>query len=66
MAKIFILYLDEACAPDISAIQFASRCLKSNNICDYMLNKPGNGITPSYFDDPFIRLQQWGGNLNYH
>ena len=36
---------------------------QSNNICDYMLNKPGNGVSPSYFDDPFIRLQQWGGNL---
>ena len=24
---------------------------QSNNICDYMLNKPGNGMSPSYFDD---------------
>ena len=35
----------------------------SKNICDYMLNKPGNGLTPSYMDDPFIRIQEWGGNL---
>tara|TARA_B100001540_G_C15565755_1_gene532560 strand:- start:289 stop:753 length:465 start_codon:yes stop_codon:yes gene_type:complete len=29
----------------------------------YILNKPGNGSHPSYMEDPFIRLQQWGGNL---
>lgn len=29
----------------------------------YMLNVPGNGETPHYIDDPYIRLQQWGGNL---
>ena len=28
-----------------------------------MLNVPGNGDKPSYFEDPFIRLQNWGGNL---
>jgi len=29
----------------------------------YMLNKPGNGPTPCFFEDPHIRLQQWGANL---
>ena len=29
----------------------------------YMLNKPGNGAKPCYMEDPFIRLQKWGGNL---
>lgn len=29
----------------------------------YMLNKPGNGSTPSYFEDPHIRLTEWGANL---
>ena len=29
----------------------------------YMLNKPGNGAKPCYMEDPFIRLQEWGGNL---
>ena len=29
----------------------------------YMLNKPGNGASPSYFEDPHIRLQQWGANV---
>jgi hypothetical protein len=28
-----------------------------------MLNKPGNGAKPCYMEDPFIRLQQWGANL---
>lgn len=29
----------------------------------YILNKPGNGSTPSYFEDPHIRLTEWGANL---
>ncbi len=29
----------------------------------YILNKPGNGANPCYFEDPHIRLQQWGANL---
>jgi hypothetical protein len=29
----------------------------------YMINVPGNGLTPSYMEDPYIRMQKWGGNL---
>ena len=29
----------------------------------YILNVPGNGPTPLYFNDPQIRMQKWGGNL---
>lgn len=29
----------------------------------YMLNVPGNGDKPHYTEDPFIRMQKWGGNL---
>jgi hypothetical protein len=29
----------------------------------YMLNQPGYGDKPLFFEDPHIRLQQWGGNL---
>lgn len=29
----------------------------------YMLNVPGNGDTPCFMEDPFIRLQKWGANL---
>lgn len=29
----------------------------------YMLNVPGQGSTLTYFDDPHIRMQNWGGNL---
>ena len=29
----------------------------------YMLNQPGNGDKPDYMEDPFLRLQSWGGNL---
>jgi hypothetical protein len=29
----------------------------------YLLNTPGWGKTPSYFNDPQIRMQKWGGNL---
>lgn len=29
----------------------------------YMLNVPGPGSTLTFFDDPHMRMQQWGGNL---
>lgn len=29
----------------------------------YMLNVPGNGPKPCFMEDPFIRLQKWGANL---
>lgn len=29
----------------------------------YMMNVPGNGEKPYYIDDPYFRLQKWGGNL---
>ena len=29
----------------------------------YMLNRPGNGDKPCYFEDPYIRIQGWGANL---
>ena len=29
----------------------------------YILNVPGNGLNPSYTNEPQIRLQKWGGNL---
>ena len=28
-----------------------------------MLNVPGQGCAPCYFEDPHIRLQKWGANL---
>jgi len=30
----------------------------------YILNVPGNGDKPCFMDDPYIRLQKWGGNLH--
>lgn len=29
----------------------------------WMLNVPGQGCEPCYFEDPHIRLQKWGANL---
>ena len=29
----------------------------------YALDTPGNGTTPSYMSDPYMRIQTWGGNL---
>ena len=29
----------------------------------YIMNAPGNGLEPTYTDEPQIRLQKWGGNL---
>ena len=30
---------------------------------EYMLNVPGNGLKPCYIEDPYIRMQKWGANL---
>ena len=30
----------------------------------YSLNMPGNGPTPCFFNDPQIRMQKWGANLD--
>ena len=29
----------------------------------WVLNVPGNGLTPGYVEDPHIRIQKWGANL---
>jgi len=29
----------------------------------YMLNTPGQGATPYFFNDPYMMIQKWGGNL---
>ena len=29
----------------------------------WIINVPGNGSDPCYIEDPFIRIQKWGGNL---
>jgi hypothetical protein len=29
----------------------------------YMIDVPGNGTKPCFMEDPFIRLQKWGANL---
>lgn len=34
-----------------------------HNIEEYNLNVPGNGLNPLYMQDPYIRMQKWGGNL---
>ena len=41
---------------------------ESTGLGKYMLNVPGQGCSLSYFDDPHIRMQNWGGNLrnNFH
>ena len=33
------------------------------NQSKYMLNVPGNGSKPCFMEDPFIRMQKWGANL---
>ena len=37
---------------------------ESTNIEKYRLNVPGNGNNPYYINDPYIRIQKWGGNLS--
>ena len=28
------------------------------------MNVPGNGTSPLYFNDPYVKIQKWGGNLS--
>ena len=37
---------------------------EQNKGLGYMLNVPGNGLHPDYFNDPQIRLQKFGANLS--
>ncbi len=37
---------------------------ESTDIGSYHLNVPGNGVKPYYFDNNFVRLEKWGGNLS--
>ena len=37
---------------------------EQNKSLGYMLNVPGNGLYPDYFNDPQIRLQKFGANLS--
>ena len=36
---------------------------ESTGLGKYMLNTPGTGDKPYFMEDPFIRMQKWGGNL---
>ena len=37
---------------------------ESTSIGNYSINVPGNGTSPSYFNDPHVKMQKWGGNLS--
>ena len=43
--------------------RIAKQLEESTNQGKYIMNVPGNGLTPYYMEDPYIRLQKWGGNL---
>ena len=32
---------------------------ESTNIGNYSMNVPGNGLTPSFFNDPFVKIQKF-------
>tara|TARA_B100001057_G_scaffold411811_1_gene427621 strand:- start:229 stop:720 length:492 start_codon:yes stop_codon:yes gene_type:complete len=36
---------------------------QSTDPCRYILNKPGFGDKPVFFNDPQMRMQEWGANL---
>ena len=29
----------------------------------FMIDVPGNGLNPCFMEDPFVRMQKWGANL---
>jgi hypothetical protein len=37
---------------------------ESTGIGKYMLNVPGNGMSPYFMEDPYFRMQKWGANLH--
>tara|TARA_B100000424_G_C22910800_1_gene484543 strand:+ start:111 stop:605 length:495 start_codon:yes stop_codon:yes gene_type:complete len=37
---------------------------ESSNVGKYILNVPGNGSSPDYFNDPYVKIQKWGANLS--
>ena len=37
---------------------------ESSNVGKYILNVPGTGSSPDYFNDPYIKIQKWGANLS--
>ena len=37
---------------------------ESTGTCRYVLNVPGQGSRPCVMEDPFIRMEKWGGNLS--
>jgi hypothetical protein len=39
---------------------------EATDTCRWILNKPGNGPSPDFIEDPYIRIQQWGANLRTH
>jgi len=43
--------------------RIAKEVQESTGAGRYILNVPGNGDKPCYMEDPYIRLQGWGGNL---
>ena len=43
--------------------RIAKEVQESTGAGRYTLNVPGNGDKPCYMEDPYIRLQGWGGNL---
>ncbi len=43
--------------------RIAKQLQESTEQGNYMLNVPGNGLKPCYIEDPYIRMQLWGANL---
>ncbi len=44
-------------------IRIKKQLQESTDVGKYFMDVPGNGSNPLFINDPYIRLQQWGGNL---
>ena len=53
----FTRYHDEIC-------RIEKQLQESTDPGKYIFTTPGNGDKPCYFNNPHIRLQKWGANLN--
>lgn len=43
-------------------VRIEDQLRQSTFSCGYMINAPGNGLTPPFMEDPHIRVQKWGAN----
>jgi len=64
MYKIYILYNIMAFTRfHDDPIRIKKQLQETTGTGRYQLDRPGNGLSMPFFEDPHVRLQRWGANL---